>query len=118
MKASVVKDTIKKIEAANADKDSAKGTYRNRCGQIDKRIDGLYEEAHRKGIPSKPLRLAIKARGRLAKALAVLAECEDDAERASAQMIIELNNDPDDLPLFAAAREREASTGEAMAALH
>ena len=120
MKASYVKDAIEKLESAREDRESARGTYRNRIGQIARREDLICEEAARKGIPTRPLKQVVKIRTRRASAQAIIDECDDLEERAQMLMMIELNGDENDLPLFAAARERAAASngdGQDFAAL-
>lgn len=117
IKASVVQNVIKRIEDCNGDKESAHGTFMNRCRQVDKRIDAIVDEAERKGVPAKALRMAVKIRAKRQKAQALLDKLEAD-ERALVQDILTANNDAADLPLFAAANARAIATLEDAPAFH
>jgi hypothetical protein len=114
MKASVVKTFVRRIEEVLDEKTSAKGSFMQRQAKLNERMNAIYDEGSRKGIPSKPLRTAIKIRARARKAQETLDECEAD-ERAVVQTILELNDDPKDLPLFRAASHRESAGAEATA---
>jgi hypothetical protein len=114
MKGSVVKTCIRRIEEVLDEKESAKGSFMQRAAKFNDRINAIYDEGSRKGIPSKALRLAIKFRARVRKARETLEAAEAD-ERAITQTILELNDDPNDLPLFQAASRRDGAGAEAQA---
>ena len=116
MKASNVKTIIRRIEEVLEEMASAKGSFMSRQGKFKDRINAIYDEGSRKGIPSKAARTAVKIRARMRRARETLEQCEVD-ERAVVQTILELNDDPSDLPLFAAAARRDGAGAEA-AALH
>jgi uncharacterized protein (UPF0335 family) len=114
MKSSVVKTVIRRIEEVLSEKESAKGSFMQRQAKFNDRINAIYDEGSRKGVPSKALRLAIKFRARVRKARETLEAAEAD-ERAVTHTILELNDDPSDLPLFQAAAARGGTSAEAPA---
>ena len=99
MKPSNVKSCISRIEALHDEKESARGTYMNKCGKINDRISGVVDEGSRKGIPSKALRAAIRVRAKLQKARDEVAKLEAE-EAELVRKILRMNDDPNDLPLF------------------
>jgi uncharacterized protein (UPF0335 family) len=117
MKASVIKTVIRRIEEVFDEMASAKGSFMSRQGKFKDRINAIYDEGSRKGVPSKALRKAIQIRARTRKARETLEQCEAD-ERAVVQTILELNDDPSDLPLFAAATRRSDGASAEAPALH
>jgi hypothetical protein len=110
-----VKSAIRKIENFADEKASAHGSYLNRCGQIQEKIDGALDEASRKGVPAKSLRAAIKTRAKRRTAEAVLAKLEAE-ERDIVREILKANDDPADLPLWKAASVRHEAAKHAAAA--
>jgi uncharacterized protein (UPF0335 family) len=117
MKGSVVKTIIRRIEEVLDEMASAKGSFMSRQAKFKDRINAIYDEGSRKGIPSKAARTAVKIRARVRRARETLEQCEAD-ERAVVQTILELNDDPSDLPLFAAAARRDGGAGAEAPALH
>jgi uncharacterized protein (UPF0335 family) len=114
---SVVQSVIKRIEALNDEKDSARGRYMNQCAKLNERINAIIDEGSRKGIPAKGVRAAVKLRAKNAKLLGELNKHEAE-EREVIQTILQVNDDPNDLPLWKAATARGAaskSSGEGAA---
>lgn len=116
---SVVQSVIKRIEALNDEKETKRGTYMNACGKINERINAIIDEGSRKGIPAKGVRAAVKLRAKRANLEAELAKYEVE-EREIIQMILQVNEDPNDLPLWQAAssRTRLAENSENAVALN
>jgi uncharacterized protein (UPF0335 family) len=112
---SVVQSVIKRIEALNDEKDSARGRYMNQCGKINERINAIIDEGSRKGLPAKSVRAAVKLRARNAKLLGELAKHEAE-EREVIQTILQVNNDENDLPLWKAATARGTGKSESASA--
>jgi uncharacterized protein (UPF0335 family) len=102
MKASAVQSCISRIEQLHDEKESKRGAYMNACAKINDRISAIVDEGSRKGIPGRALRAAIRVRAKLQKARDELAKLEAE-QAAQAERILRLNDDPSDLPLFAAS---------------
>jgi uncharacterized protein (UPF0335 family) len=107
---SVVQSVIKRIEALNDEKDSARGRYMNQCAKLNERINAVIDEGSRKGLPAKGIRAAVKLRSKNAKLLGELAKHEAE-EREVIQTILQVNDDPNDLPLWKAATSRSTGKG-------
>lgn len=98
-KSAHVKERIKQIEGLDGEKDSAHGSYMNRCAKINERRNAAIDAASRQGIPAKALRTLVKIRKARAKAQAILAKLDED-ERKAVEALAVANNDAQDLPLF------------------
>jgi uncharacterized protein (UPF0335 family) len=116
-KASHVKEAVKRIEGINEEKLSARGTYMNRCGKLNERINAVVDQASRQGIEAKALRKVIKVRAKREAAQAELDKCEAEL-RTSVEALLRANNDPNDLPLFKHAMHARAGDGASAEALH
>jgi uncharacterized protein (UPF0335 family) len=112
---SVVQSVIKRIEALNDEKDSARGRYMNQCAKLNERINAIIDEGSRKGLPAKSVRAAVKLRARNAKLLGELHKHEAE-EREIIQTILQVNNDENDLPLWKAATARSTGKSESASA--
>jgi hypothetical protein len=102
---SVVQSVIKRIEALNDEKETARGQYMNKCGKINERVNAIIDEGSRKGLPAKAVRAAVKLRAKRASLESELAKHEVE-EREVIQTILQVNDDPNDLPLWQAATTR------------
>src|SRR4249920_1222671 len=102
---SVVQSVIKRIEALNDEKESSRGRYMNQCAKLNERINAIIDEGSRKGLPAKGIRAAVKLRAKRANLEAELAKHEVE-EREIIQTILQVNDDPNDLPLWQAASAR------------
>lgn len=105
---SVVQSVIKRIEALNDEKASARGSYMQKCEKLNERIDAIIDEGSRKGIPAKGVRAAVKLRAKRANLEAELAKYKVE-EREIIQTILQVNGDDNDLPLWQAASRRNKS---------
>jgi len=114
---SVVQSVIKRIEALNDEKETARGKYMNQCGKINERINAVIDEGSRKGIPAKAVRAVIKLRAKRAALHGELAKHEVE-EREIIQTILQVNDDPNDLPLWQAAARMPRGEVEVLAPLN
>jgi uncharacterized protein (UPF0335 family) len=112
-----VKDAVKRIEAIVGEKESAKGSYMNRCAKLNERINAVVDQASRQGIEAKALRKVIKVRAKREAAQAELDKCEAEL-RVSVEALLRANNDPNDLPLFKHAMHVVTDTTGAEARLN
>src|SRR4029077_14594273 len=102
---SVVQSILKRCEALTDEKETARGQYMNKCGKLNERINAVIDEGSRKGIPAKAMRAAIKLRAKRANLESELAKHEVE-EREVIQTILQVNDDPSDLPLWQSATAR------------
>lgn len=82
---------------------SERGRYMQACATIRAGMATVYDEAKEKGIPKKALRTLFNARLKVAAARALIDDLEAD-EKSDAEVLADaLGDDPDAMPLFAAA---------------
>jgi hypothetical protein len=106
-KSSVVQNLIERIEKVGINRESALGTYRQRCGVLKKTLDGLYAEAEAKNIPVKSLKAYVAGRQRVRRAREAL-EGLPPEEQIEVSLLADAMGD--DLPLFQFARKQEAAS--------
>jgi uncharacterized protein (UPF0335 family) len=115
-KASDIKSCISRIESLHGEKESARGSYMNKCSKINDRISSVVDEGSRKGLPSKVLRACVRVRARLQKARDEIAKLEAEEARL-VEEFLRKNDDPSDLPLFSTGKSipirARAGEGEA-----
>ena len=95
----------------------ARGSYMNKCGKINERINAVVDQASRQGIEAKALRKVITVRRKREAAQAVL-NILDDELRVSVEQLLTVNDDPNDLPLFKHVTQAAAAMVAAEASLH
>jgi hypothetical protein len=106
-KSSVVQNLIERIEKVGVNRESALGSYRNRCGVLKKSLDALYAEAEAKNIPVKSLKAYVAGRQRVRRAREAL-ETLPPEEQIEVSLLADAMGD--DLPLFQFARSKEAAS--------
>ena len=106
-KSSVVQNLIERIEKVAVNRESALGSYRNRCGVLKKSLDALYAEAEAKNIPVKSLKAYVAGRQRVRRAREAL-ETLPPEEQIEVSLLADAMGD--DLPLFQFARSKETAS--------
>jgi hypothetical protein len=106
-KSSVVQNLIERIEKVGVNRESALGSYRNRCGVLKKSLDALYAEAEAKNIPVKSLKAYVAGRQRVRRAREALENLPPE-EQIEVSLLADAMGD--DLPLFQFARSKEAAS--------
>ncbi len=102
---------VDKMEELETEKLREKMAYMERCRRIQTQINELLDDAKGQGLPKNVLKAVVKARDLERKADAVMEALEDDAQQIFKD-IREALGDFADLPLGAAAVEREEVTDD------
>jgi uncharacterized protein (UPF0335 family) len=108
----VLNSLAERIENVEAEGESDKGAYMQRCKARNEDIADIVEEGKARGIPPKPFKKALRARKLSKKIEALRADLDDMVDRESYDQIRLSLGDLADLPLGEAALKGKEPEGE------